>query len=174
MEYPDLSALPAELREAVTERDSLNVFRMIMHSPELAPGMLQLADAILRGNSLPDQLRELVIVRVGHVYEAPYELHHHENIGRLVGMSQAALAAAASGSTEGQGQGLSKEEAAVLRCTDRLLARHTLSEAERAEVLEFLSVGQLSDLVITVGFYQLVCNFLNTFGVTTEGETSPY
>ncbi|MDX3457372.1 carboxymuconolactone decarboxylase family protein [Streptomyces sp. ME02-8801-2C] len=134
--------------------------------------MLQLADAILRGNSLPDQLRELVIVRVGHVYEAPYELHHHENIGRLVGMSQAALAAAASGSTEGQG--LSKEEAAVLRCTDRLLARHTLSEAERAEVLEFLSVGQLSDLVITVGFYQLVGNFLNTFGVTTEGETDPY
>ncbi|MEU6222532.1 carboxymuconolactone decarboxylase family protein [Streptomyces sp. NPDC047042] len=136
-----------------------------MHSPELAPGMLQLADAILRGSSLPDQLRELVIVRVGHVYQAPYELHHHESIGRLVGMSQAALAAAVGGSSEGL---------AVLRCTDPLLSRHTLSEAERAEVLEFLSVGQLSDLVITVGCYQLVRNFLNTIGVTTEGETSPY
>jgi alkylhydroperoxidase family enzyme len=170
VEYPDLSALPDELREAVTERDSLNVFRMIMHSPALAPGLLQLGDAILRGNSLPDQLRELAIVRVGRVYEAPYEVHHHENIGRLVGLSQTAIAAAASGSTEG----LSKEEEAVLRCTDRLLARHTLSDAERTEVLEFLTVGQLADLVITVGFYQLVSTFLNTFGVTTEGETSPY
>lgn len=109
-------------------------------------------------------------MRVGHAYEAPYEVHHHENIGRLVGLSQAAISAAATGSTEG----LSKEEAAVLRCTDRLLARHTLSDAERTEALEFLTVGQLADLVITVGFYQLVSNFLNTFGVTTEGEISPY
>ncbi|MDQ0930180.1 carboxymuconolactone decarboxylase family protein [Streptomyces turgidiscabies] len=170
MEYPDLSALPAELREAVAAHGSLNVFRMIMHSPALAPGLLQLGDAILRGNSLPDPLRELAIVRVGHVYQAPYEVHHHENIGRLVGLSQAAIAAAGTGSTEG----LSEEEVSVLRCTDRLLARHTLSEAERTEALEFLTVGQLSDLVITVGFYQLVSNFLNAFGVTTEGETSPY
>ncbi|MFH0178029.1 carboxymuconolactone decarboxylase family protein [Streptomyces cacaoi] len=170
MEYPDLSALPGELREAVTERGSLNVFRMIMHSPRLAPGLLKLADAILQNNSLPDQWRELAIVRVGHAYQAPYEVHHHENIGRLVGLSQAAIAAAATGATEG----LSKEEASILRCTDRLLAQHTLSDAERVEALEFLTVGQLSDLVITVGFYQLVSNFLNTFGVTTEGETSPY
>ncbi|KQX65131.1 MULTISPECIES: carboxymuconolactone decarboxylase family protein [unclassified Streptomyces] len=170
MEYPDLTALPAELREAVAARGSLNVFRMIMHSPRLAPGLLETADAILQRNALPDGLRELAIVRVGRVYRAPYEVHHHENIGRLVGLSRAALAAAATGSTEG----LSDAEASVLRCTDRLLARHTLSDAERAEVLEFLTVGQLSDLVITVGFYQLVSNFLNTFGVTTEGETSPY
>jgi hypothetical protein len=33
-----------------------------------------------------------------------------------------------------------------------------------------LTVTQLADLVMTVGFYQLVCNFLNTFEVTTEGE----
>ncbi|MDX3749198.1 hypothetical protein OG241_16415 [Streptomyces sp. NBC_01390] len=32
--------------------------------------------------------------------------------------------------------------------------------------------GEVS--VHTVGFYQLVSNFLNTFGVTTEGETTPY
>ncbi|MDR6974214.1 alkylhydroperoxidase family enzyme [Streptomyces sp. 3330] len=170
MEYPDLSALTAELREAVTARGSLNVFRMIMHSPRLAPGLLETADAILQRNSLPDGLRELAVVRVGRVYGAAYEVHHHEHIGRLVGLGRAAIAAAATGSAEG----LSPQEAAVLRCTDRLLARHTLSDAERAEVLQFLTVGQLSDLVITVGFYQLVSTFLNTFGVTTEGETSPY
>jgi AhpD family alkylhydroperoxidase len=170
MEYPDLSALPAELRDAVAERGSLNVYRMIMHSPGLAPGLLQLADAIQRGNSLPDRLRELAIVRVGHVYQAPYEVHHHENIGRRAGLSRAAIAAAATGST-GSTEELSKAEAQVLRCTDRLLARHTLSDGERTEALEFLTAGQLADLVITVGFYQLVCTFLNTFGVTTEGET---
>ncbi|WP_405558651.1 carboxymuconolactone decarboxylase family protein [Streptomyces canus] len=170
MEYPDPSALPTELQEAVTKRGSVNVYRMIMHSPGLAPGFLEMADAIFQGNSLPDQLRELAIVRVGHVYRAPYEIHHHENIGRLIGLSEAAIGAAATGAT----QALSKEETSILRLTDRLLAHHTLSDAERTEALEFLTVGQLSDLVVTVGFYQLVSNFLNTFGVTTEGETTPY
>lgn len=30
--------------------------------------------------------------------------------------------------------------------------------------------NQLADFTLTVGFYQLVCNFLNTFGVRPEGE----
>jgi 4-carboxymuconolactone decarboxylase len=54
--------------------------------------------------------------------------------------------------------------------TDRLLEDHTISGSDRDDALEVLSVTQLADLVLTVGFYQLVCNFLNTFDVTTEGE----
>ncbi|MFG2651423.1 carboxymuconolactone decarboxylase family protein [Streptomyces sp. NPDC048436] len=170
MEYPDLTALPTELQEAVTAHGSLNVFRMLMHSPVLAPSVLALGDRILRQNSLPDTLRELAIVRVGHVYGAAYEVHHHENIARLVGLSDEALAAAATGSV----RGLPAPEAAVLAATDRLLTQHTLDNAAREEALDVLTVNQLTDLVVTVGFYQLVCNFLNTFEVTTEGETPPY
>ncbi|MET7451620.1 carboxymuconolactone decarboxylase family protein [Streptomyces sp. NPDC005574] len=170
MKYPDLSALPPELQDAVTSNGSLNVFRMLMHSPVLAPDVLALGDAILKRNSLPDTLRELAIVRVGHVYGAAYEVHHHENIARLVGLGEAAVSAAATGSTEG----LSAPEAAVLTATDLLLTRHTLDAAARDELLAFLTVNQLADLVITVGFYQFVCNFLNTFEVTTAGETPAY
>lgn len=101
MEYPDLAALPVELREAVQDHGSLNVFRMIMHSPGLAPGMLALSDAILGSNSLPDDLRELAIVRVGHAYGAAYEVHHHERAARLVGVSERALAAAADAASAG-------------------------------------------------------------------------
>lgn len=169
MEYPELDALPEELRELAAERFSVNVYRMVFHSPALAPAFLQMADAIFQ-SALPHPLRELAILRVGHTYRAPYEIHHHENIGRLLGLDEAGIAAAASGSAAG----LTAEQAAVLSLTDQLLAQHTLTDADRAEALEFLTAGQLSDLVLTVGFYQLVCNFLNTFGVTTEGEKSPY
>jgi alkylhydroperoxidase family enzyme len=65
---------------------------------------------------------------------------------------------------------LSDDQAAILKWTDQLLANHTLSDAEREDALELLTMNQLSDLVLTVGFYQLVCNFLNTFDVTTDGE----
>ncbi|MEW1928335.1 MULTISPECIES: carboxymuconolactone decarboxylase family protein [unclassified Streptomyces] len=166
MEYPDLSTLPVELQEAVTANGSLNVFRMLMHSPALAPGVLTLGDAILRRNALPDPLRELAIVRVGRVCGAAYEVHHHERIALLVGLGQDALTAAATGSA---GQ-LPGPEAAVLAATDRLLARHTLDDAERGELLAFLTINQLADLVITVGFYQLICGFLNTFEVAVESQ----
>ncbi|MFE6157638.1 carboxymuconolactone decarboxylase family protein [Streptomyces sp. NPDC056486] len=169
MEYPDLSTLPVELQDAVTANGSLNVFRMMMHSPALAPGLLTLGESILQRNSLPDTLRELVIVRVGRVYGAAYEVHHHERIARLVGLGEEALAAAETGAAEE----LTGPESAVLAATDRLLARHTLDEAAREELLAFLTVNQLADLVITVGFYQLICDFLNTFEVTVEDRTPP-
>ncbi|MFD4479958.1 carboxymuconolactone decarboxylase family protein [Streptomyces sp. NPDC058471] len=168
MEYPDLSALPVELQEVVTAYGSLNVFRMLMHSPNLAPGVLTLGDAVLQRNSLPDTLRELAIVRVGHAYGAAYEVHHHERIARVVGLGEDALTAAETGSAGT----LPGPEAAVLTATDRLLARHTLDGAAREELLRFLTVNQLADLVMTVGYYQLICGFLNSFEVTTEGETS--
>jgi hypothetical protein len=102
--YPDLAALPPELWDAVTKHGSLNVYRMIVHSPGLASGFVALAGAVLQPNSLSAHWRELAI---------------------------------------------------------------------REEVLELLTVTQLADLVITVGFYQLVCDFLNTFHVTTDGEGQP-
>ncbi|MER6788330.1 carboxymuconolactone decarboxylase family protein [Streptomyces sp. NPDC000658] len=168
MEYPDLTALPAGLRKIAEERSALNVYRMVFHSPALAPALVQLGDAISRG-ALPHPLRELAVLRVGHVYGAPYEIHHHERIGRSLGLDEAGVAAARTGSP----QGLSAEQAAVLALTDRLLERHGLTEADRTRALSFLTVEQFSDLVITVGFYQLVCTFLNTFEVTTEGESAP-
>lgn len=166
MEYPDLSALSAELRDAVAAHGSLNVYRMITHSPNLAPGLLALGDAVLQANTLPPSWRELAILRVGHVYGASYETHHHERVARAVGLAEVGIAAAATGAV---GE-LPAAEAAILTATDRLLSQHTLGEAERDEVLTHLTVNQLADLVFTVGFYQLVCNFLNTFTVTPAGE----
>jgi alkylhydroperoxidase family enzyme len=164
--YPDTAQLPDELQDAVTQRGSLNVYRMIMHSPGMAPGFLELADAVLQTNSLPAPWRELVILRVGHAYEAAYEVHHHKNLAKWVGLSDIAIAAAATGAAEG----LPNDEAAILGRTDQLLAVHTLDDSECKAALDLLTVNQLADCVLTVGFYQLVCNFLNTFSVTTDGE----
>ncbi|WP_458318893.1 carboxymuconolactone decarboxylase family protein [Mycolicibacterium brisbanense] len=165
--YPDLDTLPDELREAVTQRASLNIFRMISHTPNLAPGFLSMAADVLQHNSLPATWRELVILRVGYRYEAGYETYQHVNIGRAIGMREEAVAAAESGSTDD----LDEREALLLRLTDVLLDRHTLTDAERDEALTVLTTNQLADFTLTVGFYQMVCNFLNAFGVRPENAT---
>ena len=163
--YPDLASLPKDLQDAVSQRASLNVYRMVTHSPGLAAAFLEFAVAAFQANSLPAEWRELAILRVGYTYGAAYEVHHHESLARWAGLADEAIGAAATGDT---GR-LSDDQAAILKWTDQLLANHTLSD-EREDALELLTMNQLSDLVLTVGFYQLVCNFLNTFDVTTHGE----
>ena len=86
---------------------------MVTHSPNLAPDLLTFGDTILRANSLPPAWRELTILRVGHVYGAAYQTHHHERIARDAGLADASITAAATGSVEELPAG----EAAVLVAT---------------------------------------------------------
>ena len=166
VDYPDTDALPQNLKDTLAEHAPVNVYRMVMHSPGLAPGFFVMADAMFQANSLPPHLRELAILRVGYRYSAPYETHQHQMIAGYAGLSAEAISAASTGVTAG----LPDDEVGILRWTDRLLDDHTLDGPDRDDALEVLSVTQLADLVMTVGFYQLVCNFLNAFEVTTEGE----
>lgn len=166
MDYPDVEALPQHLRDTLAQHAPVNIYRMVMHSPGLAPAFFAMADAMFQANSLPPHLRELSILRVGYRYAAPYETHQHEMIAGYAGLSTAAIAAARTGDTGG----LPDDEVGILRWTDLLLDHHTLAGADRDEALRLLTVTQLADLAMTVGFYQLVCNFLNTLEVTTEGE----
>ena len=168
MNYPDLEALPQNLKDTLSTHAPVNIYRMVMHSPGLAPGFFVMADAMFQANSLPPHLRELAILRVGYRYTAPYETHQHTMIAGYAGLSAEAISAASTGVTEG----LPDDERGILRWTDRLLDGHTLDGSDRDDALGLLTVTQLADLVMTVGFYQLVCNFLNTFEVTTDGESS--
>ncbi|MEW5683764.1 MAG: carboxymuconolactone decarboxylase family protein [Pseudomonadota bacterium] len=165
MQYPDLEALTPELKKIVADKRDANVYKMLMHSPNVAPGFTAMADAVMWAKTWPATWRELAIVRVGHLYQAPYEVYQHEQIGRLMGLSDAQLAACAVGA---DAAALSGDERAILRLTDALVARHTLDPADRDEGLALLGANGFADFVLTVGFYQLVSNFLNVFEVETE------
>jgi len=163
--FPDLQTLPIELRNEVLDRRSLNVYRMIMHTPAVAPSFLAISDALRHRTSVPGTWRELAILRVGHRYGAAYEIHHHERIARSVGLPEEAIAALKVIGSEAK---LAADMQIIVQLTDELLDRHGLSAAARDQALTLLTANQLADLVLTVGFYQMVCNFLNTFGVPVE------
>lgn len=165
MNYPDLSALTPELNKIIADKRDANVYKMLMHSPNVAPGFTAMADAVMWSKAWPATWRELTIVRVGHLYASPYEVHQHERIGRLVGLTDAQLASCAIGADP---SALSPQEQTILALTDALVARHTLSAAERETALELMDANAFADFVMTVGFYQLVSNFLNVFEVEIE------
>ena len=55
----------------------LNLDKVLLHSPALAKGWNHFMGAVRRQTSLPGNLRELAILRVAVLNQAPYEFLHH-------------------------------------------------------------------------------------------------
>lgn len=165
MNYPDLETLSPELKAIIDEKKGANVYKMLMHTPAVAPGFTAMADAVMWAKSWPATWRELAIVRVGNLYNSPYEVYQHEQIGRLMGLTDAKLKACRLDADQSE---LDADERTILRLTDEIVKNHRLTEAQISEARQLLSVEGLADFVLTVGFYQAVSNFLNVFDVQKE------
>jgi alkylhydroperoxidase family enzyme len=172
MDYPNEAALNPVLKKIVAEKAGANVYRMLTHAAKLAPAVTELSDAIMWNDSWPALWRELAIIRVGHHYASPYEIYHHERVGKMAGATDAQLAACTVGADQ---SALSQDERLILELTDRIIENHGLSAADRSKALGLLSPEQLANLVLTVGYYQMTCNFLNSFDIQIEttGPLSP-
>src|SRR5690606_4376166 len=125
---PELDHLGPELLQELENRRNLNVYRMVMHTPEFAPAYMAMADALLRRNSLSGGLRELIILRVTHQYGAEYVSFHHERLARQEGLSEFAIAAAKE---KTGAEKLAGDERLLIELTDEILSTHTLSEYSR-------------------------------------------
>src|SRR5512139_319134 len=94
--YPDESTLPEMVRKMLAGTP-LNVVRIGAHaSPLLFEAQGRLGWAIANPEVLDPRLREAVILRVAHLSNSDYELHHHIPLGRSAGLTEAELAALAS------------------------------------------------------------------------------
>lgn len=143
----------------------LNLFRMLAHSPPVLSGFVALGGALLGESALDARLRELAILRVGRRAGARYEVEKHERIARAIGVTDAELQALAPGASLA-----ALDEAArdVVVLTDELVAGVRAGDAALASARRHLDDRQVVELVVTVGYYGLVCRVLETFGVDLE------
>lgn len=169
IDYPSLEALPPDLQEMLRVKGS-NVLQMLMHSPGIAPDLVAFSEAVKQKNSLPADLMELAILRVGYACDAIYETDRHERYGRLAGLSKAAIEAARSNKGLVSIRPIERE---VIFLVDDILKNDGLSSERRKHALRVFKTGQVSDLVLTVGLYKCVCYFLRSFGVDIETSFEP-
>ena len=72
-------------------RPVLNVFKVMAHCPQVGYYFLRLGNSILLKGTVPPTLRELAILRVGHMNQAKYEWTHHVSIALRVGVGKAQI-----------------------------------------------------------------------------------
>jgi 4-carboxymuconolactone decarboxylase len=163
--YFDMAKAPASYTQLLGKRPPLNLYRMLPHAGPAAEGFLKLGGALLRENELDSQLREMVILRVGILSNAGYEVHQHKRIARKVGLAEAKIAALEQGADISV---FNQLELLVLRFTDQLFHHVKASDEMFREMQQHFSPRQIAEIVLTVGFYMMVSRFLENFEVDIE------
>ena len=148
----------------------MNLFRMLGHSGELLDGWTRLGVQILSFTELDPVLREIAILRVGFLSKASYEVHQHRRVAREAGISDALVDAIEAGPDS---PGLEESQRLTLRFTDEVVKDVRVSDATFAALARHLPPKQLQELLVTIGYYMMVCRFLETFDVDIEDHEIP-
>ncbi len=144
-------------------------FNAFLLHPEVALKLQDFQTAEASHTTLPPRVREVVIVAVGAVWGAGYELYAQFGVGHKVGLSDDALAAPATGGISDE---LSDHEKIAARLARDLSIHHRVDDAlYRAAEKAFGRTG-LFDIVLVMGLYQTVCTALTLFEVPAPKKAS--
>jgi 4-carboxymuconolactone decarboxylase len=167
--YPSSDALDDEARQIMKSVPPINVLRMLSHSGPLLAGFGEFGRRILYSLDLDPVLREMVIVRVGHLCRCAYELAQHERFIAELGVSLAKISALAIGASQ---ESLTCVERAVLAFTDDVVTNVRAGDATLAELQRYLPPRQVVEVIMTAGSYRMLCMLLESTGVEIENPDS--
>jgi len=139
---------------------------MLANSEAGLKGFIRMGNALLYRCELDAGLRELAILRVGRLSRAAYEVFQHERIAREVGVADDKIAALRDATIEAPA--FTDHEKAVLRYTDDVVRNVRASDKTLKAVQAILTPGALVELTLTIGYYMMVCRFLESMGVDGE------
>src|SRR5438093_13176729 len=75
-QHPELAPIIAKIRSG--RRDTvINVYKLLLHTPAIAEVWLDMINAVRWKVDLDGRLREIVIIRVGHLNRCSYVVRQH-------------------------------------------------------------------------------------------------
>jgi 4-carboxymuconolactone decarboxylase len=158
--YPDPTAAPERVREALAAAAPLNIFRMLSHAETAFRPFLRFGAAILGELQLDAKLRELAILQVAAQAQAEYEWVQHAAIALAIGVSEEQIAAVES--QELDSASLSETERAVLTFAAEVVRQPRVSDETFAAVSRSLSPREIVELLLTVGNYLMLARVMTT------------
>ena len=151
----------------------INLFRAMVHSPNGARAFHGLGEFIRRDSKLDARLREMAIIQVGYLTRSVYEYTHHLKIGMDFGVSADDIRAIAA-ETAGRPSSLDGLSKAVLRAAREMTTSIAVTDETFAILSASLDAECLTDLVLTIAFYNSVVRYLGTMQIDNEPEYQKY
>jgi alkylhydroperoxidase family enzyme len=150
-----LAMLPVDAMPPLVEAAGLppaaatrTVYRVLGHNPTVMNVVTAQIQTLLRKNSVPHRLRELVIMRIGWVTGSVYEWTSHWRISMELGIAPEDVLAVRDWRAS---QRLTAADRAVLQATDEALAGETIGDDTWAELTRHIAdPGQQVELVAAI------------------------
>ncbi len=131
-----------------------------LNSPAVVQGWEAMLTAIRLNTSLSPRVRELIILRVATLNNAPYEFDAHVPHALAAGMPQAVVNQLRGGPQADTVAGLEAGEADVLALTDAMTRDIEVPDALFAPLRSRYNDQELVELAATVAAYNMVSRFL--------------
>jgi alkylhydroperoxidase family enzyme len=159
-DHPELAPLIARIK---AERGKvLNLYKVLLHSPAVMEGWLNLFTAIRQKTKLGGRYRELAILRVAILNGADYEYRAHLPFALQEGASAEQIAALGAWQVSPL---FDAAERAALAYTDAMTRDIQVPDELFAEVRRHFDTQDLVELTATVAGYNLVSRFLEAMQV---------
>ncbi|HEX7825022.1 MAG TPA: carboxymuconolactone decarboxylase family protein [Mycobacterium sp.] len=152
----------AGFRTMASDGRLIGPFNPALLNPAVTSSLLDLSVAERANTSLTERVREVVILTVGAVWQADYELYAHIALAQHAGLSKDAARMIANGATPAE---LSAPEAIAQRLTRQLSATHRVDETLYREAESAFGAYGLIDIAFLIGIYHSVCATLTMFAI---------
>ena len=164
---PAAAAAAAEEFDVPAQLAELNVFRVLLRRPRTAKAVNDMLLYMLFGGALDDNLRELVIMRLGWATGCDYEWTQHWTIAQDVfGCSPETLLAVRDWE---HSEVLSEAERLVLKATDETLAAGAVSSSTIERCREVLgSDDAVVELVLAIGAWRTISQVARSLDIPLE------
>ncbi|HUO39519.1 MAG TPA: carboxymuconolactone decarboxylase family protein, partial [Mycobacterium sp.] len=137
-------------------------FNPALYSPAISAKFVELQMFELTHTTLNERVRQVVILAVGSVWRADYELYAHSAAARAAGISEHAVEALANGEIPDE---LTDEEKIAARLARQLSSTHRVDDALYREAEKAFDKQGLVDIAALIGAYHGVCTTLTLFEV---------
>lgn len=175
--YPEPGTAPVAdtIRKRRAGGKLLELDGVLLNAPQLAAGYSSLLGAVRQENSLPDDLRELLILRVAALNGAAYEWIAHAPIGQKAGLTTEQLSVirdqstALSSNVDPNGV-LSDLQRTAMVYADWMTKNVRVPQNVFDALAAFLDEKQVVEVTITVSTYNMVSRILVSLDVADKAD----
>jgi len=145
-------------------------FAALMHSPEVAGRAAHLGTYLRFESSLDPMTIQIVTLAVAREWDCQYEWTAHEPQAREASVREEAILAIKERQAP---DGLTEDEAMVVRYTQELIRDHRVSAETFDKVKARFSSLEITDLTAIIGFYSMVSCVLLAYEVQLDSGVTP-
>lgn len=164
-EHPELAELIERLR-AGRRGKLINIYRMLLNAPPLAESWFNHSNAVRWKTTLPGRLREIVIIRMGHLTNSQYVLRQHvPSLALAEGLSLPECGSLVDWRASTL---FSASERAALTYADTMTRDIAVPDAVFAEVERHFNAREIVELTVLIGTYNMNARVLQALQVDLE------